>query len=75
MIFVSRIKIESMFFKEVFYFKCVNFFLIDKRPPKDWPAKGVIIFDRVFLSYAPNEPMVLKNVNFSINSAEKVSQS
>ncbi|XP_021928195.1 LOW QUALITY PROTEIN: probable multidrug resistance-associated protein lethal(2)03659 [Zootermopsis nevadensis] len=43
-----------------------------KKPPKDWPAMGTIVFDRVFLSYTNNEPPVLKNISFSIRPAEKI---
>jgi ABC-type multidrug transport system fused ATPase/permease subunit len=48
------------------------FFITDKRPPKDWPTKGSIVFDRVFLSYSKSQPPVLRNVTFSIKTAEKV---
>ncbi|PNF26824.1 hypothetical protein B7P43_G17385 [Cryptotermes secundus] len=44
----------------------------DKKPAKDWPAKGTVVFDRVFLSYSKNESPVLRNVTFSIKTAEKV---
>ncbi|XP_063224300.1 probable multidrug resistance-associated protein lethal(2)03659 isoform X2 [Bacillus rossius redtenbacheri] len=44
----------------------------DRRPPKEWPSKGEIIFRNVSLSYAPDEPPVLRNLNFTISSSEKV---
>jgi ABC-type multidrug transport system fused ATPase/permease subunit len=50
----------------------IDFFVTDKKPPKDWPEKGTIVFDRVSLSYSNNEPSGLKNVSFSIRPAEKV---
>lgn len=44
----------------------------DKKPPKDWPAKGEIKFVRLYLRYAPEDPPVLKNLNFLIKPREKV---
>ena len=47
-------------------------FVSDKILSKNWPSLGEIVFDKVFLSYSSSEPAVLKNVNFSIMTAEKV---
>ncbi len=44
----------------------------DKKPPKDWPNKGVIHFENVTLQYHRNDPPVLKNLCFTINGKEKV---
>jgi ABC-type multidrug transport system fused ATPase/permease subunit len=44
----------------------------DKKPPKDWPNKGVIHFDDVTLQYNRDDPPVLKNLCFTINGKEKV---
>ncbi|GFQ66175.1 hypothetical protein TNCT_86262 [Trichonephila clavata] len=44
----------------------------DKKPPKDWPKKGYIIYQNVNLRYAPDEPPVLKNLNFEIYPEEKI---
>ncbi|XP_054270037.1 probable multidrug resistance-associated protein lethal(2)03659 [Macrosteles quadrilineatus] len=44
----------------------------DKQPPATWPDEGRVTFNRVFLSYGPNEPPVLKNLNFTIAPKEKV---
>ncbi len=44
----------------------------DKKPPKDWPNKGVIQFDDVTLQYHKDDPPVLKNLCFTINGMEKV---
>ncbi|PSN47509.1 hypothetical protein C0J52_02251 [Blattella germanica] len=44
----------------------------DKKPGKEWPSKGVVKFDRVFLSYSEDEPAVLKNVNFTSKPSEKI---
>ncbi|KAJ9591425.1 hypothetical protein L9F63_002031, partial [Diploptera punctata] len=46
--------------------------LLHKRPPAGWPTKGAIVFDRVFLTYLPSDPPVLKNVSFVIKPAEKI---
>ncbi|KAF5283711.1 hypothetical protein FQR65_LT13746 [Abscondita terminalis] len=44
----------------------------DKKPPQSWPNKGEIRFINLFLRYLPEDPPVLKNLNFSINSVEKI---
>ncbi|XP_069701973.1 probable multidrug resistance-associated protein lethal(2)03659 isoform X2 [Periplaneta americana] len=46
--------------------------LPNSKPPMNWPSQGVIIFNKLFVTYAKDDPPVLKNVNFKINSAEKV---
>ncbi|XP_063913515.1 probable multidrug resistance-associated protein lethal(2)03659 [Zophobas morio] len=43
-----------------------------KNPPPSWPTEGVIVFQSVSMRYAPEEPTVLKNLTFTIKSAEKV---
>ncbi|CAG2170433.1 unnamed protein product, partial [Oppiella nova] len=43
-----------------------------KRPPNDWPDKAVIDFNDVSLQYNPEDPPVLKNLVFSVQSKEKV---
>ncbi|KAK5646965.1 hypothetical protein RI129_005429 [Pyrocoelia pectoralis] len=43
-----------------------------KKPPISWPARGEIQFVKVFLSYFPQDPPVLVNLNFTINPLEKV---
>ncbi|VEN35015.1 unnamed protein product [Callosobruchus maculatus] len=43
-----------------------------KEPPKDWPAKGEIIFRNMGLSYVEGGALVLKNLNLTINPREKV---
>ncbi|XP_065162919.1 probable multidrug resistance-associated protein lethal(2)03659 isoform X2 [Atheta coriaria] len=42
------------------------------KPRDDWPNKGAIVFDHVYLRYSPMEPHVLRNLNFSIAPKEKV---
>ncbi|KAK4880755.1 hypothetical protein RN001_008901 [Aquatica leii] len=44
----------------------------DKKPPEFWPNRGEIRFINVFLRYFPQDPPVLKNLNFTINSLEKI---
>lgn len=41
-------------------------------PPESWPEKGEIIFNNVDFAYRPGLPIVLKNMNISINSGEKI---
>lgn len=43
--------------------------------PKDWPNSGDITFRNVCLRYSSSDPPVLKRLNFSIKSGEKVSAS
>ncbi|KAK7601741.1 hypothetical protein V9T40_009182 [Parthenolecanium corni] len=44
----------------------------DKKPPKSWPDKGEIVFDKMYLRYEPNGHHILKNLNFTIKPQEKV---
>jgi len=44
----------------------------ETQPPASWPSEGKIEFQNVVLRYQPTGPMVLKNVNFTINSCEKI---
>ncbi|XP_072300703.1 ATP-binding cassette sub-family C member 4-like isoform X3 [Eucyclogobius newberryi] len=44
----------------------------DTRPPSDWPKTGSITFDKVNFSYGPSKPFVLKNLNITFSSREKV---
>ncbi|KAL2915593.1 hypothetical protein HK105_204778 [Polyrhizophydium stewartii] len=46
--------------------------ITDVRPPADWPAKGEIEFKDVSMRYAPDLPLVLKSVSFSIRDKEKI---
>ncbi|CAG9863420.1 unnamed protein product [Phyllotreta striolata] len=43
-----------------------------KKPPRDWPGKGKIIFKNTYLRYALDLPPVLKNLNIEVNSGEKI---
>lgn len=53
------------------YFVFLNNFL-DKKPPKEWPDKGKIIFNKLYLRYDPEAPFVLKNITVTIEATEKV---
>lgn len=45
----------------------------DKKPPKDWPEKGQIKFEKLSLSYFPDmQEKVLNNLDFEINPQEKI---
>ncbi|XP_060517933.1 ATP-binding cassette subfamily C member 4-like [Cylas formicarius] len=41
-------------------------------PPKNWPEEGNLKFENLSLRYAATEPLVLKSLNFSIKSKEKI---
>ncbi len=40
--------------------------------PPDWPNVGGIVFSDISFRYSEELPLVLKNLSFSINPAEKV---
>lgn len=40
--------------------------------PKFWPNYGKIEFQQVYLKYSEDEAPVLKNLNFTVKSGEKV---
>ncbi|CRL03642.1 CLUMA_CG016458, isoform A [Clunio marinus] len=46
----------------------------EKKPPKEWPEKGEIKFEKLSLSYVPDEmeEKVLKELNFEILPQEKI---
>ena len=46
----------------------------DKKPPKDWPEHGEIKFEKLSLSYSPDQEdeKVLKDLNFEILPQEKI---
>ncbi|XP_072240755.1 ATP-binding cassette sub-family C member 4-like [Leuresthes tenuis] len=43
-----------------------------KRPPPDWPSKGLVTFDQVNFSYSSDGPMVLQNMKAMFRPKEKV---
>jgi len=45
----------------------------DVRPPKDWPKRGSITFDRLQFSYHRTLPNVLHGITAKIHNNEKVS--
>ncbi|KAL4089621.1 hypothetical protein QTP88_024632 [Uroleucon formosanum] len=44
----------------------------DKKPPKEWPDKGQIVFKNFHLRYSLNAEYVLKNLNIQIQAMEKI---
>lgn len=44
----------------------------DKKPPTNWPHQGKIVFKNLSLRYDPLELPVLKELNFTVNSKEKI---
>lgn len=40
--------------------------------PNNWPSKGEVCFENVTLRYGPEDPPVLRNLNFVIRSGWKV---
>uniref|UniRef100_A0AAX7SQL5 Cystic fibrosis transmembrane conductance regulator n=1 Tax=Astatotilapia calliptera TaxID=8154 RepID=A0AAX7SQL5_ASTCA len=43
-----------------------------KRPPPDWPSKGLVTFDQVNFSYSADGPQVLHNLKAMFRPQEKV---
>lgn len=43
-----------------------------KDAPKNWPNKGQIVFNNVYMKYAETEDYVLKRLNITVQSGEKV---
>ncbi|XP_068165844.1 ATP-binding cassette sub-family C member 4 [Antennarius striatus] len=43
-----------------------------KRPPPDWPSKGLVTFDGVDFSYSDDGPLVLQNLKTMFRPREKV---
>ncbi|KAJ8331738.1 hypothetical protein QVD99_001987 [Batrachochytrium dendrobatidis] len=46
--------------------------ITDVRPPPTWPAVGTVEFRNLSMKYAPDLPLVLKNVSFCIGDKEKI---
>nr|CAH7729849.1 unnamed protein product [Callosobruchus chinensis] len=44
----------------------------EKKPPETWPEDGKVEFRHVYLRYFPDDPYVLKDLNFIILPKEKV---
>ena len=44
----------------------------EKKPSRDWPQRGQVIFQNVTFKYERNLPAVLKNLSFRIESGEKI---
>ncbi|KAK7154854.1 hypothetical protein R3I93_009716 [Phoxinus phoxinus] len=43
-----------------------------KRPPPEWPHRGLITFDKVNFSYSSDGPVILKNISAMFRPREKV---
>ncbi|XP_071321048.1 ATP-binding cassette sub-family C member 4-like isoform X2 [Trachinotus anak] len=43
-----------------------------KRPPADWPSRGVVTYNRVNFSYSDDKPLVLKDISATFQPHEKV---
>ena len=64
--------------------RCIKYTKIDSEKPlviknkdnelieKNWPQEGKIRFENYYVKYRPNTEIVLKNLNFEIDSREKV---
>ena len=46
--------------------------VLETTPKDNWPSEGTIKFDNVSMRYAPDLPLVLHNLSFTINPHEKV---
>ena len=44
----------------------------NEKPPADWPDKGQITMDNVCFQYSSDLPLVLKDLTFSVQPAEKI---
>ncbi|KAG1659736.1 hypothetical protein FOA52_006006 [Chlamydomonas sp. UWO 241] len=40
--------------------------------PENWPSRGTVVFDNVWMRYSSNAPFALKGVSFSLQPQEKV---
>lgn len=43
-----------------------------KRPPPEWPSRGLVTFDGVSFSYSSDGPVVLKDMKAMFRPKEKV---
>ena len=43
-----------------------------KKPHSDWPHKGNVNFEKLYLRYVPDDPPTLINLNIQINAGQKV---
>ncbi|XP_037829737.1 multidrug resistance-associated protein 4 isoform X2 [Kryptolebias marmoratus] len=44
----------------------------EKRPPPDWPSRGMVVFNKLSFSYGSEGPLVLKNISATFQPGEKV---
>ena len=45
---------------------------VDNKLPQEWPTKGEIVFDKLSIRYAPDLPLVLNNLTFTVQPGEKI---
>ncbi|VVC32363.1 Hypothetical protein CINCED_3A001687 [Cinara cedri] len=45
---------------------------LDKKPPKEWPSRGQIVFQNLCLRYSLDSPYILKNISIKIQPMEKI---
>eukprot|EP00102_Acyrthosiphon_pisum_P027033 XP_016664243.1 PREDICTED: probable multidrug resistance-associated protein lethal(2)03659 isoform X1 [Acyrthosiphon pisum] len=45
---------------------------LEKKPPKEWPDKGHIVFENFYLRYSLDAEHILKNLNIQILAMEKI---
>jgi ABC-type multidrug transport system fused ATPase/permease subunit len=44
----------------------------DDGVPANWPSRGTVVFDNVWMRYSPTAPFALKGVTFSLSHSDKV---
>ena len=52
--------------------ECEPGYMIERRPPENWPNEGNITFKEVSLRYYPGGPQVLKNIKLNIKGGAKI---
>ncbi len=45
---------------------------IGVEPPRNWPSRGLVKADGIYVRYAPDTNAVLKDVSFTIQAGQKV---
>lgn len=44
----------------------------ENKPPPEWPQRGAIVFEDVYMRYRPGLPNVLHGISMSILGGEKI---
>lgn len=80
-LFICNLKKNRVKFLNTIDWVCAHFKTLEsegpavvqeRRPPKDWPQRGSILFSNVKMRYRPNLPLVLNDVSFHIRPKEKI---